>query len=437
MKNFLKKIRKKLSNKKTILALGSCVTCFILGTMAIIPFFDDKRYISVLEDVKDKTVSVVGADKSLGWDILDNGSVFHLYNKYNDYYFNRSNGVQFTNHYEEYWTTNVLMLGYYSGDSWNLVYRVDELSGFNEDLDNASEYINVTLWKDLSYSSYDFRLAVRYHLGVNDSELTVVPYIKNLGISIPFDIGFGWEMKDIRIANQTGDNIVRLFNGTGFEDIPLNETIDRSFTDMDLNTTINLICTNPPSPFFSRNLYLSWNNTLNYKVTVKSRSGQFNAPVSLFVKVGTLNVGQEKSTSMRWLDSDAWLGISGSELIATCDDAGTGNRLIDALNGTTYWYDPTAHNHWFVLDLGANYTIKKFRGRSDENFDPVTVDIYISIDNVTWGSTVAGGINTWQDTTSWVEVDSTDKKGRYIKCWINSTEPVSYTHLTLPTSDLV
>jgi len=103
-----------------------------------------------------------GNNDSLGYELLDNGAVFHMWNSNDDYYFNRSNGVQFTNHYEEYWTKNVLMLGYYAGGQWNLLHRTDSLSGFTEILDYvADDYINVTLWKDLSYGSYDYRLALR------------------------------------------------------------------------------------------------------------------------------------------------------------------------------------------------------------------------------------------------------------------------------------
>ena len=122
---------------------------------------------------------------SLGYELLNSGTVFHMWNSNDDYYFNRSNGVQFTNHYEEYWTKNVLMLGYYNNDQWNLLHRTDSLSGFTEILDYvADDYINVTLWKDLSYNTYDYRLALRYSLAVDDSDLTITPYIKNQGIAI-------------------------------------------------------------------------------------------------------------------------------------------------------------------------------------------------------------------------------------------------------------
>jgi len=75
-----------------------------------------------------------GNNDSLGYELLNNGTVFHMWNQYDDYYFNRSNGVQFTNHYEEYWTKNVLMLGYYAGGQWNLLHHTDSLSGFTRSI---------------------------------------------------------------------------------------------------------------------------------------------------------------------------------------------------------------------------------------------------------------------------------------------------------------
>ncbi|GAH45618.1 unnamed protein product, partial [marine sediment metagenome] len=78
-----------------------------------------------------------------------------------------------------------------------------ELSGFTEILDDVTdEYINVTLWKDISNGAYDFRLALCYHLKPGDKDLTIIPYIKNLpGSPETPPLGFGWELKDINIAN--------------------------------------------------------------------------------------------------------------------------------------------------------------------------------------------------------------------------------------------
>ena len=359
----------------------------------------------------------------LGYELLDSGAVFHMWNTYNDYYFNRSNGVQFTNHYQEYWTRNVLMLGYYNNDQWHLLYRVDELSGFTEILDYAADdYINATLWKDLSYGSYDFRVAIRYSLAVDDRDLTIVPYIKNLGIAIPFDIGFGWEMKDINIANVTNDNYLWIGNNTITEKILLNQTLDKSWNDLESNTKINLVCTNPPSPYLSRNLYLMWDKNLNYKVTCKSRTNQNNAPVTLFIKVGTLAVGQEKSTEMHWLDADAWLGISSTNLEDFCGEENSALSLVNALDGVLTWQHNVAEVHWFVLDLGETYIIKKVRGRTKTYRDPIDVNIYID-DNNPPTTLCEEGITTWQDRTTWDENTlTTPGTGRYIKVEIEGTE---------------
>ncbi|KYK23441.1 hypothetical protein AYK24_07575 [Thermoplasmatales archaeon SG8-52-4] len=370
-----------------------------------------------------------GEPPLIGYELLDNGDVLHIWNKHNSYYFDTESGIQLTNHYDEYWSHNVLMLGYYNNDQWNLVYRTDELSGFNKNLNSDNEtYVNATLWKDLSYGGYDFRLALRYHLGLDDADLTVIPYIKNLGENeIPYNLGFGWEIKDIQIADVENDNYLQIYNGTGWEQIPLSQTLDKSYTDMDHNTTIRLICTNPSTYHLSRELYLSWNENLTYKVTCKSRTGQNNAPVTLFIKIGTLDVDQEKYTELHWLDSDDWLGITGSNRDSECGYDHNTVSFEKALNGTSYWAHDQWETHWGIVDLGQSYTVKKVRGRSDFFDDPIDVNIYVSENKTNWGTAVATGINTWQDTFSWVEVDTVDKDGRYIKIEIIDTESMIHT----------
>jgi len=360
---------------------------------------------------------------SIGYELLDDVDVLHMWNEYNSYYFNTSSGIQLTNHYGEYWSHNVMMLGYYNNDEWNLIYRTDELSGFNKNIESDNEtYVNATLWKDLTYQGYDFRLAIRYHLGVNDSDLTVIPYIKNLGQAIPYTLAFGWEIKDIKIADTDENDWIRLYNGTDWISYRLNQTLDNTYTDMDYNTTFYLEGRNE-GKYFRRTLYLGWNHTLDYLVQVKSRTGQYNAPVTLFIKVGTLAQNQEKYTEMHWLDSDDWLGISSSEHDSCCGNCvGEGPTLENALDGTFYWQHDETETHWFILDLGQTYTIKKVRGRSLTLEDPTSVNIYVSDSKTSWGTAVATGINTWQDIPIWQEVDTTDKNGRYVKVEIETTE---------------
>ena len=118
--------------------------------------------------------------------------------------------------------------------------------------------------------------------------------------------------------------------------------------------------------------------------------------------------------------ADVWIGIDSSNLVSCCGDSG--NTLDDALDGTDHWYHDTNHKHWFIIDLGERYNVKKFRGRSSTFMDPISVDIYVSETNGNWGAQVGSNISTWQDTSNWVEVDTTDKVGRYIKVEIETTE---------------
>jgi len=255
---------------------------------------------------------------SIGYELLDDSNVLHIWNSFDHYYFDTDSGIQLTNHKDEYWSHNVLMLGYYNNDEWNLMYRTDELSGFNKNIDTDNiTFINITLWKDLNYNGYDFRLAICYYLGVDDNELTVIPYIKNLDTQdIPYVLGFGWEMNDIQIDGTVENDYIWLNSN---ETYLLNQTLDTSYTNLSepvywFNETSNqteIIGYNDPTFYLmedidegvQKSLYLRWDKDLTYKLQVKSENGEYNAPVTLFVRIGILNSGQEKYTEMFWYDA--------------------------------------------------------------------------------------------------------------------------------------
>ena len=354
--------------KTDIMAL---IVFFMMGFNLCIPVIQKQFEIDTITVKADPLGDPpFNSTENLGYELLDNGSVFHMWNNYDSYYFNRSNGIQFSNHYQEFWTTNVLMLGYYAGDQWNLLYRTDELSGFTEVLDCVTDdYINVTLWKDLSYGSYDFRLALRYHLKVSDFDLTIIPYIKNLGVAIPFDIGFGWEMKNIQVDDNVENDQIRI-NGTSYL---LNQTLDNKYTNItrtiyEHNETTNVTTNytvkngefyleniNTMTGKANKDLYLKWNPELNYLIWVKSRDGQYNAPVTLFVKVGTLSVGQEKSTELYWFDATLIDSYSESNRNAdgTLGDNHPSNSAWASSTGQSFTADET-------IDIGsAKFYMKK------------------------------------------------------------------------------
>ncbi len=124
---------------------------------------------------------------------------------------------------------------------------------------------------------------------------------------------------------------------------------------------------------------------------------------------------------MNWLDSDKWLGVNGWNYHSSCGHTWPDNPW-GALNGIGVWTHMVNESHWLVIDLNETYNIKKIRGRSDTSDDPTSVDIYISDDPTYWASAVHTGITTWQDTSTWAEVDITDTVGRYVNISITDTE---------------
>ncbi len=120
-----------------------------------------------------------------------------------------------------------------------------------------------------------------------------------------------------------------------------------------------------------------------------------------------------------------WIGIDSSHLDVFCGEE-TGNTLADALDGIDRWnHGEEDVTHLFTIDLGLSYDVQKVRGRSDGPRNPIDVNIYVSDDKENWGVAVATGINTWDGTTDWVEIDTTDKVGRFVKVEIVDTGDAS------------
>ncbi|GAI48420.1 unnamed protein product, partial [marine sediment metagenome] len=174
----------------------------------------------------------------------------------------------------------------------------------------------------------------------------------NLGIDIPYTLGFGWELKNIKIGNSYENNQIRI-NETCYL---LNQTLDKKYTNITktiyefnetTNETINYTVKDgtfhlekfddvPSNP--SKDLYLKWDPDLDYLVWVRSRDKQYNASITLFIRVGTLAVNQEKYTELHWFDSSTLY-----ERYNTGDT--TGNLIRDKdLAGQTFTIGNTGVN---------------------------------------------------------------------------------------------
>ena len=246
--------------------------------------------------------------RDIGYEILnikyiDNSTidesevVVHLWNTQDDYYFNKSSGIQFTNHFEEYWTHNIFCGGYKSGANW--VYKCNDALPFTWSLDTDNEtYVNYTGWRDVTISEKIVRFAIRYHLKTNDENLTVQVSMKNIGGSdINTDLGFAWRVNNIKIKNDSINDKITI-DGTSYL---LNETLDLSFTNLS-NSNYILSDGEPFDEDGKSFVRLDWDNNSNYKLIVKDQIGQYNSPVILGINMGSLLIGEQKITTFYWKD---------------------------------------------------------------------------------------------------------------------------------------
>jgi len=365
---------------------------------------------------------------AVGYEFLDNGKVLHFWNNVDDYYLNRTSGMQWSNHYDEYWTHNVFCIGYYSGDTWNKAWCNDELIDFNEIIDADNSSINITYWRNFQYLGYKLQGAINYYLEENDTELKVTPYLKNKDVDdITVTLGFVWRVNKIRISNHTENNHI-FINDTIYN---LSQDLDLTFKNMSkevyngncsLNITNETIC-NPYNetvfiPFYTitdndkymtdRDLVnIEWNDKLKYLVKIKSMPSQYNAPVDLGIKIGKLNSGQSKQTILLWQDPDAespkWFDNSSNTTVAGdpilfsvnwTDNEGLGYYIFST-NNTGTWVNDSAQ----ILGLNPdrdNVTLVAYFPMDFYNssgiFDNSTYDFFgsfigaeMGVDNITSG----------------------------------------------------
>jgi hypothetical protein len=237
-------------------------------------------------------------ERPVGYELLDSNKVVHIWNEYDDYYFNATSGIQFTNHYQEYWTENVFCGGFKIAGTWEYYCNDDLPFSWSIKTDNLT-YVNITGYKDVTKTiggeDYTVRFVLRYNLESNKTFLNIQPYEKNIGSNnISVDTGFAWRMRNIKIANTTENDWIYI-NETRYN---LNETLDLDFTD--LNRTEIVMHDDVEVGEW---LWMNWSSNLNYHYWIKNKTGQTNAPNTLLINAGSLDVNQEKKTTFGWIDA--------------------------------------------------------------------------------------------------------------------------------------
>ncbi len=266
------------------------------------------------------------------------GDVVHIWNTQDDYFFDKDSGIQFTNHFQDYWTKNIFCIGYYSGEEWIKIKCADELTNFEKSIETDDEtYVSVTLWKDISFTqnlkTYNMELKVNYYLGLNDENLSITISGNNTGIDIPVDLGFAWKVTDWDIPSNETDDYLEI-NNFGY---PIKGTYDLTFKNMEesyfkgRDTTYD---------FGGEFLRVDWNKNLNYAVKMYGEGNQESFYVALLINAGKFNSTDEKSTTFQWIDAIVEGTNAGFVTVAPTADPAADNYPVDNQNRAQKFTSP-------------------------------------------------------------------------------------------------
>lgn len=260
----------------------------------------------------------------VGYEYLDAGTVLHFWNTEDDYYLNVSSGMQFTNHYDEYWSTNNFCAGQFMGDAWNEFDCLDSLTmTWNVTTDNAS-YFNYTGVATKKYGAHTIKIQLTYYLETYDTRMSVIPSITNVGRrTISNDLGFSWNIKDIQVDMQVENNSLVIDQDEYFNS---HYNLSNDFSEIFDNTTGYFFINNKDT---YEHIYLEWNSSKYHRVVVYPEVGQYNSPVTLLIKVGPLLVDETKTEVLGWVDANPYCGNVGE----------TGNEDICFNDAPSYSHD--------------------------------------------------------------------------------------------------
>jgi len=302
------------------------------------------------------------------------GDVVEIWNPDATYFFNKTSGIQWTEDPEQYWSQNIFALGYYSGGEWHKIYRADELGIFKREIDSDYlTYVNATLWKDFNYAGYDLRLGIRYHLKLNDTELSIIIYAKNIGAEdYPYELGFAWVVTNIDIPSSRGEDTIFInetnYRLDGVYDLTF-KNMSHTYFDPELNETVIEFDPHYKMFDFRKYITLKWDGGIDYRVMLWCNGILREARVTWMVNASIFKAGQEKSTTLYWKDPSP---PTVTTLSATLVEETTANprgqvtatggqnptRYIQYGTSTGFYIEGTYIDVWeAVAANGAPYTI--------------------------------------------------------------------------------
>jgi hypothetical protein len=237
-----------------------------------------------------------------GYDFLDNGKIFHMWNSKLDFYFNVTSGLQFTNNYNVYWNRNIYCIGYKNLTTGIWDDKCNDgsiLNTFSWKIytDNLT-YVSAQGFKNITFAGRQVEVGLNYSLNNSINDLIIRPSLKNVDSSnILEQIRFKWHSRDILV----GDGINNYLQANGTE---INLANSWNITRTNITPQKYIVTDADTGEWFQ----VKWNYNDN-SLSVISEPSQYNAPLTLILNDTRLNVNQTKATNLFWIDATCILTI--------------------------------------------------------------------------------------------------------------------------------
>ncbi|MFH1408417.1 MAG: RHS repeat-associated core domain-containing protein [Nanoarchaeota archaeon] len=345
--------------------------------------------------------SFVSAESAVGYEYL-NDDVLHIWNSVDDYYFDAESMLQLTNHFEDYWARNLFCGGFKISGEWQ--YSCTDALPFDWTIDSDEEtFVSISGYRDITKGNYKVRFGLDYYLALNDTNLSVTPSVENIGeLDIPVDLGFAWHLRDIQIAMDEEDNYISVLeedNDRVLTQLLLSDELDESFTNLEEGAI-----------WIWKELETGWEDlaiyfdpSLPHRVTVKSVPNQYNAPVTFMIKIGTLDIGQKKQTTLGWVDRAASCSVGINPTYVDVKFKRAGQDITEIGSGEEFemWVK------WSKNDLSPGTCNMFMDHQPTENWGEIDEDFPETFDRSVLKTENWNGFTQGQQTTydTWYTID--------------------------------
>ncbi|NOR85021.1 hypothetical protein GQ473_02800, partial [archaeon] len=246
-------------------------------------------------------------ESEIGYEYANN--TYNLWNNYDDYYINLTEGIQATNHEGQYWGYTKYCVNLKTTEWYQYCTDVGEWE-WSAITDNET-YTTLKGSSIINESGNEIKFTLEYYLKMNWSEILITPTVTNLGNTNYFNSEIIITNYDIRINTTYENDVLEIPLVLESNTYNLSDSELSLFFDQDNLTERKFELWDISEQQFART---RWNesyfmngqeSSMDYTLNITHISEWYNAPVILTLKTGILNKQNQIITNLWWIDAKA------------------------------------------------------------------------------------------------------------------------------------